>query len=183
MPLSVHRRVRSLLTCAALACASTAWGAAPTDDSLSLLLELTQGEKMLTSAYGDIERSMLLGAQAALQGRQPTPEEQQLLADFAREVGAVLREGMSWAKLKPAMLTAYRQTYTQEEVDGQIAFYRSPVGRSVAAKMPLMMQHSMAASQQLLVPLMPQLQAIDQRLRAQQRALQAQHNSAAPAKP
>ncbi|MEG2046051.1 MAG: DUF2059 domain-containing protein [Comamonas sp.] len=183
MHLSVHRRVRTLLTCATLACASTAWSAAPSDASLSQLLELTQGEKMLASAYGDIERSMLLGAQAGLKGRQPSPEEQQLLKDFAREVGAVLREGMSWAKLKPVMLTAYRETYTQEEVDGQIAFYSSPVGRSVAAKMPVMMQHSMAASQQLMLPLMPQLQQIDQRLRVQQRALQAQRNSAAPAKP
>ena len=183
MHLPVPRRVRNLLTCAALACASTAWSAPPTDASLNQLLELTHSENLLMSAYGDLEHSMLQGAQAGLQGRQASPEEQQLLKDYARDVGAVLREGMSWTKLKPVMLTSYRETYTQEEVNAQIAFYSSPVGRAVAAKMPIMMRRSAEASQQLMVPLVPQLERINQRLRVQLRALQAQRKPAAPAKP
>lgn len=182
MHLHIPRHTRTLLGCALLACASTAWSATPTDDSLRELLVLTQGERTLTTAYGDIERNMLQGAQAGLNGRQPTPAELQLLKSYASEVSAVLRKGLSWAQLQPAMLAAYRDTYTQEEVDAQIAFYRSPVGQSISAKMPVVMQRSMAASQQLMLPLIPQLKDIEQRMRASQAQL-ARAQAASPAKP
>jgi hypothetical protein len=56
---------------------------------------------------------------------------------------------MSWEKMKPMYVQLYRDTFEQEEVDGLIAFYKSPAGQAYVTKMPLLMSKSMAISQSL----------------------------------
>ncbi len=166
---------------AALMVSASAWSAAPTDASIDELLELTQGEQMIAITHANVEKSVLQGARAGMKGRDPTPEEQRMLESMARAVSDVLREEMTWAKLKPLMQEVYRESYTQEEVDGQIAFYRSPVGRSVAAKMPATMQRSMAVNQQFMLPIMPRMMQAVQRAVAQ--AKQQSQQAQQPAQP
>ena len=62
--------------------------------------------------------------------------------------------------LKPKIAGIYRETFSQEELDGLIAFYESPVGRAYIAKMPVAMAKTMAMSQQQMQSLMPRLKAI-----------------------
>lgn len=166
----MHHRIRTwrhaacgLAALAALGMSAAAWSAVPTDASINELLELTQGEKMIAVMHADIEKSVLQGAKAGMGDRQPTTEEQRILEAVARAASEVLREEVTWTRLKPVMLGVYRDSFTQEEVDGQIAFYRSPVGQSVSAKMPATMQRSMAASQQLMQPVMPRMMQAMQR--------------------
>ena len=169
----MHSRIRTWRRAAcglaALAMSAAAWSAAPADASLDELLELAQGEKMIAIMHADIEKNLLQGVRAGMGGREPTPEEQRIVEAMVRTAGEVLREEVTWARLKPVMLEVYRESYTQEEVDGQIAFYRSPVGRSVAAKMPATMQRSMAASQQMMQPIMPRMMQAMQRTVAEVR--------------
>jgi hypothetical protein len=167
---------------AALVMSAAAWSAAPTDASIEELLEFTQGEKMIDLMLGDVEKSVLQGAKAGMGDRQPTPREQRILEAVARTTSEVLREEVTWAKLKPVMLEVYRDSFTQEEVDGQIAFYRSPVGQSVSAKMPATMRRSMAASDQLLQPVMPRLMQAIQRTVAEIKQKE-QGTEPPPAKP
>lgn len=50
--------------------------------------------------------------------------------------------------------------FSQEEIDGLIAFYESSVGRAYIAKMPVAMAKTMAMSQQQMQSLMPRLKPI-----------------------
>lgn len=45
-------------------------------------------------------------------------------------------------------LPVYRRNFTVEEIDGMLAFYRSPVGRSILDKMPVVIGESMAAGEE-----------------------------------
>jgi hypothetical protein len=40
----------------------------------------------------------------------------------------------SWGTVKPAYIHAYSETYTEEELQGMIDFYKSPLGQQWAAK-------------------------------------------------
>lgn len=46
------------------------------------------------------------------------------------------------------VIPIYEQNLTEEEVDGMLAFYRTPVGQSVVKKLPKLTQESMLAGQQ-----------------------------------
>ena len=53
----------------------------------------------------------------------------------------------------------YAETFTQEEVDGLLAFYRSPAGVALLEKMPQVTQKSAAITQQRIAPLVEKLKA------------------------
>ena len=65
---------------------------------------------------------------------------------------------MTWAKLEPTVIQIYRETYTQAEIDGLIAFYKSPVGQASVAKTPQVMRRSLEASQKQMQAFLPRLQ-------------------------
>jgi hypothetical protein len=156
---------RRLLACAAFAVAlaltaPSVWSAPASDKSVETLLAVTQSEKLIVKMGADMEKHIRGGVQAGLNGRQPTKQEQQYIDKVVRESAAVIREEMNWAAMRPLMVKIYKDTFTQEEVDGQIAFYRSPVGTAVIAKMPAVMDATMVAMHQNMQSITPKLQAI-----------------------
>ena len=62
--------------------------------------------------------------------------------------------------MEPEIVAVYRESFTQEEIDAQLSFYRSPGGQAVIAKMPMVMQKSMEMSQRQMHRLMPKMQAL-----------------------
>jgi len=50
--------------------------------------------------------------------------------------------------LNEIIVPIYAQNFTDEELDGIIDFYRTPVGQSVLTKMPTVVQDSLQAGQQ-----------------------------------
>jgi len=70
---------------------------------------------------------------------------------------AAMREELNWEKLKPMHVQLYRDTFEQEEIDGLLAFYRSPVGQAFVNKMPLVMQKAMAMGQSQMQAVIPKM--------------------------
>lgn len=50
-------------------------------------------------------------------------------------------------ELEGLIIPIYLKHFTAEELEATLAFYRSPAGRSILQKMPVVMQESMAAGQ------------------------------------
>jgi hypothetical protein len=76
-----------------------------------------------------------------------------------------MREELSWEKLEPMYLEIYRKSFNQEEVDGILAFYKTPAGAAMIKKMPLVLQESMVAVQKNMGPMMARMQkAIEEAL-------------------
>jgi hypothetical protein len=67
---------------------------------------------------------------------------------------------MSWEKYEPDMLSIYRESFTQAEVNELIAFYQSAVGRNFASKSPQIAQKSMAVVQVRMQQVIPKMQAL-----------------------
>ncbi|HEX8776554.1 MAG TPA: DUF2059 domain-containing protein, partial [Rhodanobacter sp.] len=68
------------------------------------------------------------------------------------------------------------------EVDDMIAFYKSPSGQSMVAKMPAVMGQAMENVQIKMATLMPQLRQISEDTASQLKAYEAsKQNAAAPA--
>jgi len=101
-------------------------------------------------------------------------------ANVTREMDQVMdvvAKELSWDNLKESYITLYAETFTKEELEGIIAFYKSPAGQAYTKKLPQLMQRSMELSQKLIQQVMPRIQALAKESQS------AAKPAAAPAKP
>ena len=136
-----------------------ALGAPASEASIERFLRLTEAEKNLEAAQQYSEELMQQALREQNQRRMMSPEMQLKLRDATQKSAEAMREEMSWAKMKPLMVRIYAESFTQEEVDGLIAFYESPAGKAFAKKMPMVMEKSMLLMQERIGPLMQRMEA------------------------
>lgn len=126
--------------------------------SVERLLALTQVEKLLVAVLSQTDQMVTTTTVRMLEGRHASPDERKRVTEFQAKMLGAMREEMSWEKLKPHYVRIYTETFTQEEIDGLIAFYESPAGQSYVAKMPAVAQKSAALMQDLMAPMIRKLQ-------------------------
>lgn len=59
--------------------------------------------------------------------------------------------------MKPDYIRLYDETFSSEEVDGILAFYKSSVGQSYLSKTPVLTSKTMELAQRTLGDFMPQM--------------------------
>ena len=136
--------------------------AAPSEASIRQLLEVAQARKLIDSVMSQMDTLMLQTIQQATQGKEAPARIQKEIDKRQAEIVAMMKELLDWNKLEPMYIRIYQKTFSQEEVDGMIAFYKTPAGQAVIAKMPRAMQTTMDEMQQSLAPVMQKLQRMHQ---------------------
>ena len=138
---------------------SAACCAPPSTESVDHLLAVTKSETIIDGMLVNIEQSMRQGMATAQKGQQITAEQQRSMDLLPAKFAKVFREAMNWASMRPMFVQIYQESYTQEEVDGLVAFYQSPIGVAYIEKMPIVMQKSMTLVQTRMGPMMEKMQA------------------------
>jgi hypothetical protein len=139
--------------------ANAAFAAPPSPESLEKLLLVTGVEKNLAAsrAYAEGMMRTMVDQQASRKGMNA--EQLQKVEAMKEKVMDAMREEMTYEKTRPFLIRIYSESFTQEEIDGLIAFYESPAGRAFTAKMPVVMQKSMMLMQERMQPLMRRMEA------------------------
>ncbi len=88
-----------------------------------------------------------------------TAEEQKIADSMSAKITDSVKAEMTWDKLEPIYVEIYQKSFTQEELSGTIAFYKTPAGVALVKKMPVVMQQSMIAMQQFMGPIMQRVEA------------------------
>jgi hypothetical protein len=118
------------------------------------LMRITKVESM-TAQMGPQIRAMIMNQLNAA----GLPEESKAgAAEMMNKVIAQIEERMRWDKLKPEYMKVYGDVFSEEEITGIVAFYKTPMGQTMLAKMPQLMSKSMEISQRRLADLMPEIQ-------------------------
>jgi hypothetical protein len=130
------------------------------DTSILELLEVTKSRQLLDNMSAQLDSVTRTSMQQALAGKQVSAEQQKILDDMRAQLIEIFGKHMQWVELEPMFVDIYKRTFTQSEVDGMLAFYKTPAGQAVIAKMPLAMQNSMQAMQSKLATLMPHVQQL-----------------------
>ena len=134
--------------------------AAPaTDAAIEELLQVTHAESMQNGVKARLEQGLHTVLTEAMAQEKLTLNQQRAFDQYAAKAAKLLGEEMDWLKMKPQFVQIYRETFTQEELEGLLAFYRSPVGQATIEKMPQVMQKSMELSERQLSGLMPKFLA------------------------
>lgn len=142
---------------AILCTAISGHAAPPSEKSVNELLDLSRMDKTLDQMMTQMDVGMKNGMQQGLRGRTLTPEQQAAAEKLTSEMAGIMKEELSMPKLKPLYLQVYRETFTQEEVEGLIAFYKSATGKAFVEKLPLVMQRAGALMQERMGPMMQKL--------------------------
>ena len=118
--------------------------------------------RMMTAIRQQTEKMMQSIMQPSPGTSQMTPEQKRITQEFQNKVLTAATEAVGWKALEPDMVNLYASTYTPQEIDGLIAFYKSPVGQTFLDKTPDLTQASMQLTQQKVMALQPKMQALIQ---------------------
>jgi hypothetical protein len=96
------------------------------------------------------------------------PAQQRAIDNMTKKLSVLIASELSYEKVEARFLPVYRETFTEEEVAGMIAFYKTPTGQAVIHKMPALMQKTMSMQQESLIQnVIPKMQEIQQQFLAE----------------
>lgn len=149
---------RALLALLLAVSAPLAQAAPATDAQVDRLLEVMRARQTLDTMLPQIEASQRQVMAQMTAGQVLTDQQRALLDRIAVRNAQTLREALTWEKLAPMYRDIYRQTFDAQDMESMIDFYGSPAGQRVIEKMPQAAQHTMAAMQALIVPMVQKMQ-------------------------
>jgi uncharacterized protein len=155
---------RLLQTITALLLTSTLHAAPANDAAIEKLMEITKAEATMESMYANLEQIMRSALQQESKDTPQTAQQQRMQEAFPAKFAALVRQEMTWSKIKPSYVQLYRETFSQEEIDGLISFYQSPAGLAYIDKMPTLIQKSLALSETQMQTFMPKLHELMKQL-------------------
>ena len=117
------------------------------------MLRLTKTDEMMQQVMSQMKAMNLQQLQKNL-----PPEEKAKAREQQQKIFDLVSAKMSWEKFKPAIVQIYAEVYTDEELDGILAFYRSPAGHAMIEKMPQLMSRTMAVAQKLMGDIQPEIE-------------------------
>ncbi len=134
----------------------------PSDASLDELLSITDSQKLIDNMWPQMDAMLKNSAKQSL-GETTLNDEQQKISDKTQEKMATLfKEEFAYEKMKPMIIKIYKESFSQDEIDGMITFYKSKAGKAVIKKMPGVMQSTMENVQAQMSQIVPKLQKIQQ---------------------
>lgn len=129
------------MVCLAAAFAPSTVAAQPTkEEKIRELLEISQTETLLQQVLPILLKH---SRDLVSKGHPDIPEEVWELT-FGEAEAAFMESIEGFIE---QAIPIYDRNLSEEEVDGLLGFYRTPVGRSVVSKLPQVMQESMIAGQ------------------------------------
>ncbi len=161
--------MKNSITCAGLVILTillplTASAKEPSAASLDKLLELTQVQKQAAGSIEQINGMMANMINQSFAKQTLTPEQQKelqkVMPAFSEKLKTIVSEEMSWKKMKDSYAKVYRKNFTQEEVDGLIAFYQSASGKAFLKKMPGVTQEFVQLGMERLPAITERLQSV-----------------------
>lgn len=140
--------------------------AASKDRKVREMLALMRMEETTNRMEQAQEVRMRSMSQQQLAGATLDADQKKAYEAFQQKILQLLRATATWKALEPDFVKLYSDAYSEEEIDGILAFYHSPAGRAMLAKTPDLTERSIAISKRRMDAVAPKIQElIDQFIR------------------
>ncbi len=137
--------------------------APPSEGSVEEMLKCLQVDKLLTQALAQMtdgmNKAMEQKLQATIGTRELTPGQKAAIDKFRKKFSQTIQDDLSPGKVRAIYVQCYKETFSQDEVDGIIGFYKSPAGQAVSEKYPQVMQKAQTMMQARMGPMSTKVQA------------------------
>lgn len=130
----------------------------PSEASVRHLLDIMQVRQIVQTMSAQMDTMFDNMVNKQLEGQNVTPEQQKQIDARRNAARDMVKDLLSWDSMESLYLKVYGETFSQQEIDGMTAFYTSPTGQAVIAKMPLATRNSMSEMQQRVRDMIPKIQ-------------------------
>jgi len=114
------------------------------------LLLIMNTEEALIQSFDQIKKMQI--------EQLKTIENSEKLVAFQESIMDMFAEELSWERLKSDYEDIYTDVYTEEELQGLVDFYKSPIGQKFVKKNPELMMKMMQISQKQTMEFLPKIQ-------------------------
>lgn len=160
------KRLMIFILVAFVSCGAFAQASQPASKaSIEQLLDITETKQMYEATMQEMTK-MVDQSTARIMNRIP-PEKQAKFKKAMAQLDAIIKEEMSWDKMKSQYVQIYMETFTQQEIDDLAAFYQTPSGKSFIKKQPLVIQRTSAISQEKMGVMMERFSSMMQQVMAE----------------
>ena len=142
----------------AAAVPATGPGAPASEASIKELLELTHARRLVEGLMPQLQNFAAGIARQASQSQKLTDAQKKAFDDAQAANLAVYKQELSWDRLEPMYIEIYEKSFTQGDIDGIVAFYKTPAGQALLDKLPLVIKNTMSALQQRTAPMAQRIQ-------------------------
>ena len=130
------RRFTALVVCMAALSLNARADEASKRSKVEQMLVLIKVDPLMQQQLSSLQDRIKSQATDVTKGADNSPEQQKLTKDYLAQVQTVTTDSVSWAKLKPGIIKSYADSFTEPELDGIIAFYKTPAGAALLEKTP-----------------------------------------------
>lgn len=124
--------------------------------SVDELLVVTKAQARMTSIFKQIKQRQL-----AQLKKMKIPEKLRPIAqDYIHKVAMIYEAEMNWDKVKDDIKNAYTSTYTENEIDDLVTFFKTPEGQIYIEKTPVLTQKIIEAEQKHYEKILPRMKAL-----------------------
>lgn len=153
----MRRHVAVLLIVLTLGCCYARADEASKRAKAEQLFTLLRMDTMMDQLLSGVKKQVQQITESMPGADQATPEQKKQITDFQQRVMDTVNQKIGWKALEPDFISLYASTYTEEELDGIVAFYKSPIGQKMIEKTPELTTKSTEITQQKMNELQPVL--------------------------
>jgi uncharacterized protein len=99
------------------------------------VMTLLHTQRMVKQVSDNLTKQVTDAAESVASAN-PSPETKSKVADFEKQATQLIDTQLSWDSMQAGFLDVYTKNFTEEELDGIIAFYKTPAGTALLDKMP-----------------------------------------------
>jgi hypothetical protein len=99
------------------------------------MMTLLHTQRLVQSISDNIKKQIVEAA-GSITGPTPTPDQEAKAADFEKQASQLIDAQLSWNSMKTEFTDIYAKAFTEEQLDGIIAFYKTPAGVALLDNMP-----------------------------------------------
>lgn len=164
-----------LLTLIAVTAVSAHAEAPAKSQHVEELLSITDASAMVDTMYNQLEVSLQdMASQMGISG-----SEQLVFDEYHAKMVQLMRTELNWEKIKDPIKAIYSEHFSDQQIKDMIAFYKTDTGKQTLEKMPVIVQESMAVSQEATAEIMPKMQEMVRQLAADIEQLRTKEGAAA----
>ncbi|MFZ0241404.1 MAG: DUF2059 domain-containing protein [Desulfobacterales bacterium] len=124
------------------------------------VLSLTNADKMLAPLIEQLQQVQL----QQLRQMALSPEAYATAQKYVQRINDLVVGELRWQNIKEDYVGLYTAAFTEQELHQLIAFYSTPAGQKMVARMPALMQQSLQLGQQKIERIMPEIQALTEEM-------------------
>ncbi len=159
-----------LLVLPALGLAAPGADAPPTDESIREVFKETHLRGLMGSALEQVKPNISAQLERELAGKPLNEKQRQIIEESSQQRVALMQQALDWELLEPKLIAAYREAFTQHDIDQMLVFYRSPTGQKAISRQPQIMQQVGQFTMERVTAITPQLQQLQREMMQKVRA-------------